>query len=393
MRIGIDARFYGGEQSKGLGRYTQKLIEYLMHLDQNNEYVIFLQSEQYKKWACPYRNFIAIEAPYPWYSWEEQVFMPLKIKQANVDFMHFPHFNVPLFYNGPFIVTIHDLILSRFPTERATTLGPWLYKIKQLAYHQVIKHAALKAQQIITVSNYSKQDIMDYFKISEKKIIVTYEAADIIPSDEASEDDSKIILSGLGINKAYLLYVGNAYPHKNLETLLKVVHQLKKDHQLNWKLVLVGRKDYFYKRLEQQAWAMNLDQDIIFTGFIADKDLPVLYQKATAYIFPSRYEGFGLPPLEAMSYKTPVICSNQACLPEVLGSAVLYFDYQDVYGIIEQVKNIFTDINLKQELIRKGLKQIKKYSWGKMARQTLEIYAQTDHSVKNRKKNAYVKTH
>ncbi|MFA6028187.1 MAG: glycosyltransferase family 1 protein [Patescibacteria group bacterium] len=377
MRVGIDARFYGGEQSKGLGRYTQKLIEYLSALDTQNEYCVFLQEEEFKNWKIKNKNFQPIEAPYRWYSLAEQIFMPFKIKQANVDFMHFPHFNVPLFYRGPFIVTIHDLIISRFPTERATTLGPWLYKIKQVAYHRVMKHAALDSQKIITVSEYSKKDIIDYFNLPEEKIAITKEGTDFKPVAEINEDEQKKVLAFYGIHKPFLLYVGNAYPHKNLEILLKVVKRLKREKRLDWKLVLVGKKDYFYNRLEQQAWAMDLDKDIIFPGFVKDKDLPYFYAKSIAYIFPSRYEGFGLPPLEAMAYGTPVLAAYSACLPEILEDAALYFDNEDVYGIIKQIKKVITDPKVKKVLITKGLKQIKKYRWEKTARQTLKIYEQT----------------
>jgi len=162
---------------------------------------------------------------------------------------------------------------------------------------------------------------------------------------------------------------------------LNVMHELKKKNQLNWKLVLVGKMDYFYKRLEQLTWAKDLDKQIIFTGFVADEELPALYQQALAYIFPSRYEGFGLPPLEAMAYGTPVLSSKQACLPEILGDAALYFDYKDVYGIIEQIKKITNDSKLREEIIQSGYKQISKYSWQKMAAQTIKIYEQTAQAI------------
>lgn len=378
MRIGIDARFYGGEQSKGLGRYTQKLIENLARLDTQNEYFIFLQEKEYKTWKINTENFHRILAPYHWYSIMEQLFMPLKIKNVDLDFMHFPHFNVPFFYNDPFVVTIHDLIISRFPTERATTLGPWLYKIKQLAYHRVIKHAAYAAKRIITVSDYSKRDIVDYFNLPEQKIAVTYEATDLQEVKEVPVAEKIKILQHYGIDAPFILYVGNAYPHKNLEILMKVIKVLKKKKQLDWKLVLVGKKDYFYQRLEQLAWAMDIEKEAIFAGFVPDHDLPALYQEALAYIFPSRYEGFGLPPLEAMSHGTPVLSSQQACLPEILGEAALYFDYQDVYGIIKQLEKITKNQNnIRRDLITKGLKKVREYSWEKMARQTLRIYEQT----------------
>ena len=378
LRIGIDARFYGGEQSKGLGRYTQKLIEHLLSIDEHNQYVIFVQEEQFAEWeklhgGKIHPNVNLVEAPYRWYSIAEQLFMPIKIWQHKVDFMHFPHFNVPLFYRGKFIVTIHDLIISRFPTERATTLGPMMYRIKQLAYNLVIRHAAKDAHRIITVSEYSKADIQDFFSIPADKITVTYEAVDPFPSATDSFDDYKV-LQRYNIEKPYMLYVGNAYPHKNIETVLRAVATLKRENRLFAKLVLVGKDDYFYLRIKQQAWALDIEDVVQFTGFVADEDLPSLYRSAFAYIFPSRYEGFGLPPLEAMYYNTPVISSNSSCLPEILGEAALYFDYKDENGIISQIFRLYDDPTLNESLRAKGQQQVQKYNWLTMAEQTLALY-------------------
>ena len=151
--------------------------------------------------------------------------------------------------------------------------------------------------------------------------------------------------------------------------------ELKKKNELNdLQLVLVGKKDYFYKKIEEKIWSQDLEDDIILTGFVKDEDLPILYQNSLAYIFPSKYEGFGLPPLEAMTYNTPVLSAKSSCLPEILGDAVLYFDNNEVYGIINQVKKIQNNPNLRQDLIAKGQKQTEKYSWQKMAAETVKIY-------------------
>ncbi|MBU1963446.1 glycosyltransferase family 4 protein [Patescibacteria group bacterium] len=371
MKIGIDARFFGGEQSKGLGRYTQKLVEYLSEIDHQNEYVIFLQKDGFANWKIKNPNFKPLLADYEWYSFDEQLKMPGKIRQAKVDFMHFPHFNVPLSYRGPFIVTIHDLIITHFPTQRATTLAPWLYRLKKFGYQRVISHAAKDSKKIITVSNYSKQDLVKTFKLSPEKIEVTYEASEPPAPIGFDEQEAKKILSEYNIKKPYLLYVGNAYPHKNLEILIEMMSKLKnKDLQL----VLVGKKDYFYNRIEELIWKKDMEDDVVMTGFVPDKVLPLLYSRSLAYIFPSKYEGFGLPPLEAMAYKTPVLSSESSCLPEILGDAVLYFDNNDVYGIIEQVKKIQDNPDIREQMVKKGLERIKQFSWQKMAEETIKIY-------------------
>lgn len=374
MRIGIDARFYGGEQSKGLGRYTQKLIEHVLQIDQSNHYVIFVQDERALQAIQNMRaNVEVILAPYRWYTLAEQIFLPRVIARAQVDLMHFPHFNVPLWYRHPFVVTIHDLIISRFPTERATTLGPLKYRFKQFAYNRVIAHAARKAKKIITVSEYSKRDIMDFFHLPSDRIAVTYEAVDQF-TEEAKPRELKDVLAQYAITLPYVLYVGNAYPHKNLEILLQVMQRLKQEKRLFFTLVLVGKMDYFYRRLKNEAQALHVDDVVLFPGFVPDEDLPVVYHNALAYMFPSKYEGFGLPALEAMSYGVPVLAARSSCLPEILDEAALYFDFQDVNGIIEKIFAVHTNQVLQQAIVQKGYQQTQKYHWKTLAQETLQIY-------------------
>ena len=378
MRIGIDARFFGGEQSKGLGRYTQKLVEYLAQEDHENEYVVFVQHEAYRKWSITAPNITPVLAPFHWYTVSEQLFMPFLIWRSHVDLMHFPHFNVPLLYHGSFIATIHDLIIIHFPTERATTLGPLLYKFKHIAGQLVMRHAVKNAQHVLTVSEFSKQDIAQYYHLPPERITVTYEASEP-PSATCNPEHAADAMRQYGIQKPYLLYVGNAYPHKNLEVLLDTMKAIKdREGQIPWNLVLVGRKDYFYSRLEHHAWAYNIDDHVVFPGFVSDADLPCLYQHAEAYIFPSKYEGFGLPPLEAMMYGTPVIAANSSCLPEILGDAALYFDPDDISGIIKAVNSIRSDPAVRRTLIEKGTAQVQRYSWRRMMQQTRAIYERTN---------------
>lgn len=377
MRIGIDARFYG-PKGKGLGRYTEKLIKNLEKVDLKNQYVIFLRQENYDEYIPENNNFKKVVADLKWYSLDEQLKLPKLIKEQQIDLMHFPHFNVPILYRGDFVVTIHDLILLRFPTKRATTLGPLLYKIKYLGYKLAINSAVKRAKKVITVSHFTKDDLVDYFKIKESKVKVTYEACDRVEFSQLKVPEPDF-LENNKITKPYILYVGNAYPHKNLEGLIAAYKKFKKRNDFSHQLVLVGKEDYFYKRLKQDAYSSGLlhDSSVVFFGFASQSDLAYLYAKASLYVFPSFIEGFGLPGLEAMSFGLPVISSNTSSLPEILGRAAVYFDPKDRQDIVSKMEKVLKDEKLQRRMMMSGRSQIDKFSWTSCARETLRVYELT----------------
>ncbi len=370
MRIGVDARFFG-PLGKGLGRYTQKLIENLEKIDRKNDYVVFLRKENWDLYQPKNPHFQKVLADYPWYSVTEQVAMPYKISQSKVDLMHFPHFNVPIFYGSKFIVTIHDLILLQFPTLKATTLSRPMYTIKQAGYKFVIRQAVRRAKKVITVSKYTKKELVRYFGIPSEKIVVTYEACN---GSQQAKASSHKILKRFKITKPYLLYIGNAYPHKNLEGLLRAFKKLLKEYKLNLQLVLVGKEDYFFKRLKEEAKKLNLKSQVIFPGFVSDGELQVLYKNALLYVFPSFCEGFGLPPLEAQAQGLPVVSSNSSSLPEILEDTVEYFNPHSIDEMTKVIAKVTKDKNLQNKLKEKGFEHVKKFSWEKCAWETLEVY-------------------
>jgi glycosyltransferase involved in cell wall biosynthesis len=369
MKIGIDARFYGSI-GKGLGRYTQKLIENLEKTDQKNLYFIFLRQENFEEYHPQNSNFKKVLADFSWYTFSEQFDMPRLLNKYNLDLVHFPHFNVPLFYRKKFIVTIHDLILIHFPTIKGTTLNPFLYKLKFWAYKLVINSAIKRAEKIIAVSEFTKKDILSNYLINSDKINVIYEACDDFCNFSSQKKEE--ILEKYGIIKPYILYVGNAYPHKNLEELVLAFSQIRKEIT-NLRLVLVGKEDYFYNRLKKIIQIEKIEK-VIFSGFVPDKDLDTVYREAELYVFPSLYEGFGLPPLEAMAKGVPVISSNHPCMKEILCSSAAYFNAKDRNEIAEKIRNLISNTEEKKNLREKGYQQIKKYSWSKMAEETLKTY-------------------
>lgn len=369
-RIGIDARFFG-PIGKGLGRYTQKLIENLEKLDTENEYFIFLKEENFSDYVPKNSNFQKVLANFKWYTLGEQLRFPRLLKKHNLDLTHFPHFNVPFFYRRKFVVTIHDLILLHFPTMRSTTLNPILYWLKFLAYKIVINSALFNSKKIIAVSKFTKKDILEnYKKVSSGKISVTYEASDdfCILSSKSNE----AVLTKYGIISPYILYVGNAYPHKNLERLVLAFSEvLRKKPELN--LVFVGKEDYFYEELKKFI-EENKIKNIQFADYVPDYDLDTVFHNAELYVWPSLYEGFGLPPLESMAKGTPVISSDHPCMKEILGESVYYFDAEKIGNIASAIERVMKDEELKRGLIKKGYEQIKKYDWKVTARLTKAIY-------------------
>ncbi len=370
-RIGIDTRFFG-PQDKGFGRYTEKLIENLEKLDKNNKYFIFLRKERWNNYKPKNPNFKKVLADYKWYGTKEQILFPLKLKKYNLDLVHFTHFNVPIFYRDKFMVTIHDLTLRKFPTFKKSFKNFLVYPFKKLAYKIVFKHAVKNSQKIIAISNHTKKDILKYYKIDHKKIKVIYNGISDLGVRPLSIERASLY------KKPYLLYVGNAYPHKNLEKLILAFKKLI-NKKLNYQLILVGGDDYFYRRLKKHLnqEINQFNQRVIFPGFIPDKDLDIIYQNASLYVFPSLCEGFGLPSLEAMIRGVPVVCSNSSCLPEILGDAALYFDPLNIDNIFKAIKKALDSKNLRKKLINKGFNQVQKYSWQKMAKQTLNLYTKS----------------
>lgn len=366
MKIVIDARFMG--TATGIGRYVSELIFNLEKIDKENHYFILINRENENKYNPVNSNFEKVVVDIAWYGIKEQINIPKVLNKIKPDLVHFPHFNVPIFFKFPFVVTIHDLILTKYPSRRATTLSPIKYFMKNILYRIIISHAVKYSKAIIAVSEFTKKDIIDFFRISDKKVFVTYEG---VSRALAINNENSNVLENLNIKKDFLFYVGNAYPHKNLEFLISSFNKFK--NLENYELVLVGKEDYFYKRLKTFVKDGNF-KNIIFAGFVDDENLSVLYKKCSAYIFPSLCEGFGLPPLEAMTNGAIVLSSNYSCLPEILKDSAIYFDPKDANDFIIKLEKILSNGPLKEELRIKSQELLKNYSWEKMAEQTLEIY-------------------
>lgn len=374
MRIGIDARFFG-TSGKGLGRYTQKLVEELEHIDHNNQYYIFLNKHNFDEYQPKNPNFYKVLANIPWYSWQEQIIFPNILKKYKLDLVHFLHFNIPILYRRPYFVTIHDLILLEYPTRKASRLNYLMYNIKNLAYKLVIMNAIHTAKKVIAISKYTQESIKKHFHIQDNKIAMIYEGVDLERFNPLNAKEFNFKKFNLKKDK-YILYVGNVYPHKNIDRLIDVFSNIKQKQNIDTdlKLVLVGKKDYFFENIISQVKNLNLEKSVIFPGYVPDEELISLYENSLFYVFPSLYEGFGLPPLEAIALGAPIVISNATCLPEIFGEYIEYFDPKSKDDM-EEVLYFFIRDKEKREL-QKTYHQIilNKYSWSDMAEKTKKLY-------------------
>lgn len=368
MKIAIDGRLIN---ESGIGRYIRNLLANLRKIDHSNEYFILLRKKDVSRFNFG-ENFKNIEADFGWYSATEQIKLPKILNDLNLDLVHFPHFNVPVFFKGKFIVTIHDLIHQHFAMKRATTLDPLTYQIKQFGYRKVFDAAIHKSQKIIVPSNFVKKQLEDEWELVGEKINVTHEGVDEKIYEIKKKQSQSLqlkILEKIGVQKPFLFYIGNAHPHKNVEGLIKAFRILRgKNQGLN--LVLAGGDHYFWKKVKSEY----KDPDIIYPGYVTDESLVALYCNAEMFVMPSFEEGFGIPVLEAFACESPVVCSDIGALKEVGGEACIYFNPNDVNDIADKIGEVISNKKLKQEMVKKGNQIVKEFSWKKLAEDTLNLY-------------------
>lgn len=356
-RLVIDAR----ESGTSTGRYIDKLVEHLSILKPDINIVLLAKPHRLDFLRRIAPNFTVKEAGYKEFSLAEQLGLLRRVRGEKPDLVHFPKDHQPVLYQGKVITTMHDLTTARFRNPDKNSL---IFKYKQFVYKRVVRRVAHKSAAILTATEFVKDDIARFTGVKPEKITVTYEAADTI-------SDKPEAVAGLG-DKQFIMYVGRPTPHKNLERLIEAFRELQAQRP-DLYLVLAGKKDANYRRIETSVQQRDL-RHIIFTDFVSEGQLRWLYEHCAAYIFPSLSEGFGLPGLEAMAHGAPVVSSNATCLPEVYGEAAHYFDPIDVSAMADAINEVLTDQNLRAELIRRGYQQVKRYSWRRMAEQTLAVY-------------------
>lgn len=370
VRIGINAR-YLQRPVTGIERYLLELTKNISKLDNKNKYILFFNqhlpiikitdNDNFEYFITKHstkRNIQRI-------IWEE-FFLFFELIKKKVDVFHGPSFVSPFFKSSKEIITIHDLTFLFF--KEGYTLMNKLY------FGLFLPKSIRKADIIIANSHSTKKDILKYYDIPEQKIKVVHLGIDPNFKKSYDPDELNSIKQKYKIPEKFFLFVGLLSPRKNIKNILEAFYLFKKENNSNHKFVIVGKKGWLYSDIFQFIEENNLVDEIIFTDYVDEKDLSAIYSSATAFLFTSLYEGFGLPILEAMSCGCPVITSNLSSMPEVGGDAALYVNPYLVNEIKDAMNLLLENKELRQNLINKGHNQVKKFSWEKTARETLEIY-------------------
>lgn len=366
MRIAIDARKL---HDFGIGTYIRNLLRGLAKIDQTTEYVLLCNRDDLAVAASLGPNFRAVLESAGHYSITEQISIPLAVRRERVDLFHAPHYVLPALTPGPTVVTIHDCIHLMFPQ----------YLKHRMAYAYARASmwiAAHKSDRIFTVSEQSKRDILKFFNVPPEKIVVTPNAIDDRFSIEPSEEDVRRIRERYQLSHPYILYAGTIKPHKNLERLIEAFHYVRSQGRSELELLIIGDEISKLQALRRAVHKYKLHRSVRFHGYVPDKTLAVLYRLASVFVFPSLYEGFGLPPLEAMASGTPVVTSNVSSLPEVVGDAAVLVDPYSADAIADGILKVMHSAHLRAELRARGFARVQEYSWASSVRRVRDVYGE-----------------
>jgi glycosyltransferase involved in cell wall biosynthesis len=364
VRVAIDTRKL---HDFGIGTYIRNLLRHLARLDRQSEYIAFCRPEDAEDIRALGPNFRPVPNRAPHYSWREQWSLPLAAWREKPDVFHAPHYVLPPFTPGRSVVTIHDCIHLMFPEYLP-------YRFAKVYARQMMRSATHRADRILTVSESSKRDILRFFSIDPDKIAVIYNAIDerfwTPPADTAMAR----VRERYQLEDPFVLYVGNVKPHKNVERLVEAFARVVQQRSDKLKLLIIGDEISKFQTLRRAVHRHQLHGQVRFLGFVGEDTLSVLYRLAGVFVFPSLYEGFGLPPLEAMACGAPVITSNVSSLPEVVGDAALLVDPYNPDEIAEAIVRVLSDPSLAADLRARGLARAREFSWERSVERTLAIY-------------------
>jgi glycosyltransferase involved in cell wall biosynthesis len=381
LRIGIDARFLTHPQKGGFKTYTENLVRALSEVDSRNEYVLYLDrllQEQAKLPIGPNVSHRVVPglAPLIGMTWREQVSLPCRASIDGLDLFHSPCLTAPLRLKCPRVVTIHDMIWRHPPRTAGKSRSSARRILMQWYYQLVPLHAARKASLIITVSQASKDRIVESLAIPPSRVLVTYEAAPRIFRKINDERSLKAALGKYGFSLRFILGIGSADPRKNVQTLLRAYASMPPRLQVSHPLVIVLTHSSMGTNLIQQAGALGLTGRVRFLENVPDDDLVLLYNAASLFVFPSVEEGFGLPLLEAMACGVPVIASDNSSFPEIAADAAILVEAQNADAIGSAMTEVLTHESIRQNLRARGFQRAGSFSWERCALQTIRGYEQ-----------------
>lgn len=358
--IAIDARII----NSSTGRYVERLLTYLEKLDSPHQFSVLVRAKDVDYWKPHKDNFKIVIADYHQYTMSEQVAFYFFLRRLKADLVHFCMPQQPLLYRGKSVTTVHDLNLIRIKQNEG--MSRRVLKFKQKVFRKLLRTVVKRSAYIITPTNYTKQDLLKFKTLPDERVVVTYEAAGLVSKKETP------VAHYAG--RKFMILVGRSEVYKNQRGAIEAFHKLKKTHP-ELRLVIIGNRDKTSRELEEWAYHKGY-RHIEFFGFATDAQLAWFYNHCAVYVFPSFMEGFGLPALEAMRHGAPVVSSNTTCMPEVLGGAALYFDPLNPKDMAKKISRVLDSTALRKELIKRGTSQAKKYSWKKMAEETLAVYNQ-----------------
>jgi glycosyltransferase involved in cell wall biosynthesis len=376
MKIGIDIRVLMDKYYSGVSQYTANLLSAILRQDQDNEYRLFYNSfqnlgDRLDKWAEEKVRVIKTRWPNKIFNYcLQSLFAYPKLDEVlgGVDVFWSPHFNFTRLSAAPKkIITVHDLSFLRYQE---------FFSCRKNFWHKTlgVKKALRAADRIVAVSENTKNDIIELSGVAAEKISVIY-SGNNLTKREVSEIEKQEFLQLKNISGKFILYLGTIEPRKNIIGLIQTFNQLKnKEKFKDLKLVLAGARGWKNRLLNREVNRSIFKNDIIFLGYISQKEKEILYSSGEAFIYPSYYEGFGFPPLEAMTYGLPVVCSNVSSLPEVVGEAALMINPFKPAEMAEALELILTDEKLRTDLINKGYERAKFFSWEETARQYLKLF-------------------
>jgi glycosyltransferase involved in cell wall biosynthesis len=359
VRLAIDARNW----KTGIGTYTLNLLRAMRRV--GGEFrvsaIVRAEAEELISGLCDETR--VVDAPI--YGLKEQIRVPRAVRGC--DLLHVPHYNVPALYRGPMVVTIHDLTHLTDPEVRNTAKA-WIYG------RPMLRIAALKARHVITVSEYSRQQISERLGVEPAKISAIYNGVDAMFRPGDRKESANRVKAALEIDRPYLLFVGNLKPHKNLGRLLQAFALLRSRGRTEPVLVLVGDDRRRRQGVLDECVRLGISDAVRHVPWAPEDLLPHLYRAAELLLMPSTSEGFGLPVLEAMACGTPVACSNATSLPEVGGKAAVYFDPRNLEEMAAVIGRVLDSPDLQADMRESGLRQAARFTWEECARKHLVVY-------------------